>query len=48
MVATARLELPEVPTEGGVKVGVAPLGRPAETESATEPVKPFRALTVAV
>jgi hypothetical protein len=47
VVVMLRLELPEPITEAGVKVGVAPAGRPL-TLKLTVPAYPFRAATVAV
>ena len=39
--------LPELLTEVGVKVAAAPEGRPL-TDKLTDPLKPFRAVTVVV
>ena len=47
VVEIVRVEFPAPVTEAGLKLAVAPDGRP-ETESATELLKPFRAPTVAV
>jgi hypothetical protein len=46
-VETERVELPEVVTEVGLKLPVAPVGNPL-TLKLTVPVKPAIALTVAV
>lgn len=44
---TDRVEEPEVVTEAGLKLALAPVGRPL-TLNATEPVNPPDAATVAV
>ncbi len=46
-VETVRVELPEVVTDAGLKLAVAPVGSPL-TLRFTVPVKPFRALIVVV
>jgi hypothetical protein len=47
VVAAVSVELPEVETEVGLKVPVAPVGRPLKLRF-TVPVKPFTAAMVAV
>jgi hypothetical protein len=47
LVETDKVELPELVTEVGLKMPVAPLGRPL-TLKFTVPAKPFAAVTEAV
>ena len=46
-VATVRVELPVPTTEAGLKVAVAPAGKPDTVQSMT-PLKPLNAVAVAV
>jgi hypothetical protein len=46
-VVTVIVELPEPATEPGLKLALAPDGRP-DALKVTDPVNPFTALTVAV
>src|ERR1700731_3945998 len=48
LVATVSVEDPEVVTEEGLNVAVAPVGKPVLTLNVTAPVKPFDGVTVVV